>query len=1278
MATLPPIKIRYAPVRSYDVHQANYVGAQEATGKRGWWPNPPTPNANLDLSNNAIAVQGGHLVMVGGFTTVGGTSRAKLAVVQLATATLTSQTHTFTGGSAYVRQVETDGTYCYVGGDFTSVDGVSSLAGRSVKGLCRFDYDGVLDTTWNPSPNAAVDLIRYNPFNNTLYVHGDGITSFNGTARTRIGEVSLTDAGNLTSWTASPDDIVRCILVDVEGERVYLGGEFTQIDGAVQVRLARMTMTGTGAADAWAPAPDSGVFDMVLYGDLLYCVGAFTVIGSGATGRNGAATIWPDATAGPWNPNLGGGTGVTIDRYREVMLIGGSFTTVGGTGRNRLAAVTATGAGTLQAWNPNADGSVHSSILLDRTLYVAGAFANVNGAADANLAAIPYPIFTDTNTKYVAKTGSDAAAGTAAAPYLTITKALSVLTGAFTYAVVQDSGVYSEQLTVAYDANEAGGLFAAEGQEPTITLIRGAIPGTYGARIDGRVKFSTGAGATFYYVSKLGNDGTGARGNSSLPFLTITAALADGARVANDTIQIQDSGVYREDLDAAALAVTIQAADGQMPTLTAVTATGDHVKANAGIALRLYGLTLTDPVQATGHTVIVTGDLEVYDCTFNYNAQQIAATGAKTVAIVNCLFYGSHKEAIVSANEVATIAWTVTNCAFLNCATIGVGHGIRTIFIQKNGACSPVVTLTSCTFRDCSGDADVVYISDLTAVFKGYAIACLHEDGRDVVTLRSAYEQSIGSAVGSEMILTNCLARGLGGGFVAQIATAHFAICRGCVAQDCMKVGSTSPFATPCDFHGVNATNCASLNSGVAGFSPAGAAGTDVIVNCVAINPATFGFAGYNFGYRNCAEHGSGTFSVKFTSAASTLTYCCFGTAMEPTNLRGVGFVDGDPRFASDTAGEEDCALLADSPAINVSSTGNPIGLDNPLIDVTSLADPFSIDGISFESDPNFLNGIRAARALAADLSVDWCSFHGMGTQAVSLANRGAARQCLFADLSGSGVNALEAGVIAERCVGSACGGAAVLNAGVGASIIHVTAHGGGFGQRDFGSVSAAVQRDNVYAGASGLDYDGVGVQQTSDVVLLSAGASVEDGTRRDPLFRDVLAADLRLQAVAVGFPYDSPAIGIASDGGDAGAYDFHYGPLSLSWTELDFGTGAGDAALSWINPDHVPRQVVALKAVQVDTFGGDTDSFAAAYTLEHVLTWQADAKMPVAQREALLALFRHASSEVQVTFDGGATWTPCRLLKDKGPSYAELSGTFYSKDEVPRPLTELVLRESA
>ncbi len=130
------------------------------------------------------------------------------------------------------------------------------------------------------------------------------------------------------------------------------------------------------------------------------------------------------------------------------------------------------------------------------------------------------------------------------------------------YIVYQDSGIYNEPLyaNFRYDITSPFGIYAADGQVPTIQYQKGALPGAYGANNAARVIPSNGPN---YYVAKTGSDSN--PGTSGSPFATITKALS--VITTGQVIQVQDSGIYAADYTLPNFNCILQAANGQSPTL---------------------------------------------------------------------------------------------------------------------------------------------------------------------------------------------------------------------------------------------------------------------------------------------------------------------------------------------------------------------------------------------------------------------------------------------------------------------------------------------------------------------------------------------------------------------------------------------------------------------------------------------------------------------------------------------------------------------------------------
>src|SRR5262245_17825297 len=154
-------------------------------------------------------------------------------------------------------------------------------------------------TAWNPKPDNAVYALAAK--GDTVFV--GGAFSLVGEWRHRAGLAALDLAtGAVKPWNPNPDGII-CTAVEVTGDRVFVSGDFASIGGAPRPRdyLAGLD-TINGEVAGWNPGANSPANVFLLDGNTLYVGGEFTQVGGQP--RSFLAAI--DATTAeilPWNPN---------------------------------------------------------------------------------------------------------------------------------------------------------------------------------------------------------------------------------------------------------------------------------------------------------------------------------------------------------------------------------------------------------------------------------------------------------------------------------------------------------------------------------------------------------------------------------------------------------------------------------------------------------------------------------------------------------------------------------------------------------------------------------------------------------------------------------------------------------------------------------------------------------------------------------------------------------------------------------------------------------------
>jgi uncharacterized repeat protein (TIGR01451 family) len=262
-----------------------------------------------------------------------------------------------------------------IGGNFRSVNGVARA------NLARLRPDGTLDPDWNPGANNGVSLLASDA-SGAIYA-GGGFTQIGGVARARLARLAGSGSGAVDpGWAPQPNDQVFALALDPAGP-VFVGGAFTSIGGAARAGLAKLSASGSGAADAnWNPAPNGLVTDMQMGTGALFVAGSFTSVGTQAraglarldTGGTGAA----DAS---WNPAPAGNVFALALGPGGDLFVGGNFSSIGGAPRSNLAKLSPGGAGSADpAWNPAPNNPV-GLLAFDAAgaLYAKGSFNQIAG-----------------------------------------------------------------------------------------------------------------------------------------------------------------------------------------------------------------------------------------------------------------------------------------------------------------------------------------------------------------------------------------------------------------------------------------------------------------------------------------------------------------------------------------------------------------------------------------------------------------------------------------------------------------------------------------------------------------------------------------------------------------------------------------------------------------------------------------------------------------------------------------------------------------------------------
>jgi hypothetical protein len=204
----------------------------------------PAPVAGWSTNGivKAVLVAGDTVYVGGQFTQVRGpggsptAARTNLAAFDRTTGAL--RTGFLSNTNGYVRQLATDGTKLFVGGSFTSIGNVNRSR------LAALDLNtGAVDTVWAAGANSNVYALEVR--GTRLYV-GGSFSTLGSVTRNRVGVVSTATGTLDTAFNPNANGTVLAIAASPDGNRVYLGGEFSTI-GSASRRYAATVSATSGA-----------------------------------------------------------------------------------------------------------------------------------------------------------------------------------------------------------------------------------------------------------------------------------------------------------------------------------------------------------------------------------------------------------------------------------------------------------------------------------------------------------------------------------------------------------------------------------------------------------------------------------------------------------------------------------------------------------------------------------------------------------------------------------------------------------------------------------------------------------------------------------------------------------------------------------------------------------------------------------------------------------------------------------------------------------------------
>jgi len=345
----------------------------------------PVPTYQTNGRVNSIVIQNGVIYIGGRFTAVrpagsssGSVTRNHAAALSLATGQVLPWDPNVNGT---VQSLAVGNGRVYLGGSFSSVGGTSRTRLAAVDAA-----SGAVVSGFNPRPSGAVSSLAVS--GNTLYAGGN-FTTVGGTARSNLAAVDATSGALLSGWAPAANDLVKAVDMAADGTKVYVAGNFTTIDGASHRHVAALDPTTGAAISSFSHGLSYAVVDMAVDASGVFIAGAGGGGNFADLNLTTGAMVWQGGTDGNVQAiaTLDGivYVGGHYDNYCGMQ--GGQHTCTTSIQRHKLLAVDEL-TGTLQSWDPSANSALGVFALTGSgtVLAAGGDFTRIGGRAQQGFA----------------------------------------------------------------------------------------------------------------------------------------------------------------------------------------------------------------------------------------------------------------------------------------------------------------------------------------------------------------------------------------------------------------------------------------------------------------------------------------------------------------------------------------------------------------------------------------------------------------------------------------------------------------------------------------------------------------------------------------------------------------------------------------------------------------------------------------------------------------------------------------------------------------------------
>ncbi len=304
-----------------------------------WTPTAVT-DAIVTISTMVLSPDGRRLYVGGDFSRIGGQLRDNLAVIDTEKGAVIPDWNPGVSGPVRSLTLSPDGAILFVGGEFTGLAG-----GQAHDYLAAIDTLTATAAPWRVDADGPVLSLALSTDGSMLYA-GGAFSRIGGQARARLAAIEVAAARVASAWQIAVDAPVRALSLDETGQRLYLGGDFLQLQlpaaaAVARSRLARVSLAPQAAViDGWGPVVSAPIRSLALStnGAVIYAGGDFTLVDG--QGRDHLAALATDASGQLLGlaPSLT--AAVTVDELLlsadERLFVGGDYSLA--PARNGLAA----------------------------------------------------------------------------------------------------------------------------------------------------------------------------------------------------------------------------------------------------------------------------------------------------------------------------------------------------------------------------------------------------------------------------------------------------------------------------------------------------------------------------------------------------------------------------------------------------------------------------------------------------------------------------------------------------------------------------------------------------------------------------------------------------------------------------------------------------------------------------------------------------------------------------------------------------------------------------